>query len=69
MPVGPLVSTAACIAAVNVLLAQLLAQAVSPGAALRLGTGLTVALVVVVVASALLAVVGWRSYLRRRQGA
>lgn len=68
MPVGPLVSTAICIAVVNVLLAQLLAQAVSPDVALRLGGIVLVALAVVAVGSGFVAYLGWRSYLRRRQG-
>jgi hypothetical protein len=67
-PVSLLIGTAAVIVLVNLLLAQAIVLAFYPQAAARLGPAGLGALGVAVVVGALVAVRGWRTYLRRPPG-
>jgi hypothetical protein len=67
IPVGPLVSTAVSVAAANVLIAYLVARAVDARLPVDLG-GLGLAVLGLLAAcAAIIAVMGWRAYLRRRR--
>jgi hypothetical protein len=66
-PIAPLVATVLCIAIVNVVVAVAIVSTMGIGSALPLGLGMTVALSVVAVASGIVAVHGWRSYLREQR--
>ncbi|MDP8924216.1 MAG: hypothetical protein M3O34_15235 [Chloroflexota bacterium] len=65
-PVAPTIGTAVCVAAVNVLLAYFLAQAIFGGIALTFGPIVIVALILIAVAAGAYAAHGWRRYLRPR---
>ncbi len=66
-PVGPMLGTAVCVAAVNVVLAYVLARTLFAGLTITFGPAVLVGLVVLAVASGAYAVHGWRTYLRRRR--
>ena len=61
-----MLGTAVCVAAVNVLLAYVLARMLFAGVTLSFGPEVLIALIVVALASGAYAVYGWRAYLRRR---
>ena len=63
-----LVSTAACIILVNLVVAQAIVLAFYPDAGTRLGLAALATLAVAALACALYAVRGWRAYLRRPPG-
>jgi hypothetical protein len=65
-PVGPMLGTAVCVAAVNVVLAYVLARTMFAGMTVTFGPAVLVGLVVLALASGAYAVYGWRAYLRRR---
>lgn len=62
---GLLISTAACIVVVNLILAQLIIMRFYPAAGARVGLAGLVALVVIAVLCIAYTVRGWRAYLRR----
>ena len=64
-PMAPMLGTAVFVAAVNVLLAYVLAQTMFAGVAVTFGPSMVVALVLVALLSGAYAVYGWRRYLRR----
>lgn len=64
-PIGLLVSTAACIVVVNLIVAQIIILRFYPAAAARIGMAGLVALVVIAVLCAAYSFRGWRAYLRR----
>ena len=66
-PVGPMLGTAVCVAAVNVLLTYALVQAMFPGISVSFGPAVLVGLVLLALASGGYAFYGWRAYLRRRR--
>ena len=66
-PVGPMLGTAVCVAAVNVVLAYVLARTMFAGLTVSFGPAALVGLVVLALASGAYAVYGWRTYLGRRR--
>ncbi len=64
-PVGPMLGTAVCVAAVNVVLAYFLARALFAGLTVTFGPAMFVGLILLAVASGAYAYYGWRTYLRR----
>ena len=64
-PVGLLVSTAACIVFVNLIVAQIIVLRFYPEAGTRIGMAGLAALIVLAVVCAIYTVRGWRSYLRK----
>ena len=66
LPIGPMVSTVAAVAAANILLAYVLTRALTRGQMLELGGETLGALAVVAIVGTAAAVVGWRRYLVRR---
>ena len=66
-PVGPMLGTAVCVAAVNVVLTYFLARMLFAGLTLSFGPTVLVGLVLLALASGGYAVHGWRAYLRRRR--
>ena len=68
LPVGPMVSTVVAVAAANVVLAYLLAGALSRGPVLELGAVTVGGLVLVALGAAAASIGGWKQYLRRRRG-
>ena len=65
-PVAPMLGTAVCVAAANVLLAYVLARMLFASMSVTFGPLVLVALVLVALASGADALYGWRAYLRRR---
>ena len=65
-PVGPMLGTAVCVAAVNVVLAYVLARTLFAGMTVSFGPLVLVALVLIGLVSGAYAVYGWRTYLQRR---
>ena len=65
-PVAPMLGTAVCVAAVNILLAYVLVRMLFSSVSVTFGPTLLVALVLVALASGAYAVYGWRAYLARR---
>ncbi len=66
-PVGPMLGTAVCVAAVNVVLAYVLARMLFAGLTISFGPAVLIGLVLLALASGAYAVYGWRAYLRRRR--
>ena len=63
----PMVTTVVAVAAANIVLASVLARALTRGPVLELGLVTLGVLVAVAAGAALAAVLGWRGYLRRRR--
>ena len=59
-----MIVTVLCIVIANVVVAQVLIQWLYPGAGVRMGRAVLIALGVVVIASAVYAAQGWRAYFR-----
>ena len=66
-PVGPMLGTAVCVAAINVVLTYFLAHMLFAGLNLSFGPAVMVGLVALALASGAYAFYGWRTYLRRRR--
>ena len=66
LPIWPMVSTVAAVAAVNILLAYVLTRVLTRGQMLELGGAMLGALAAVAILGTAAAVVGWRRYLVRR---
>ena len=66
-PVAPMLGTAVCVAAVNVMLTYALARTLFAGMSVSFGPPILVGLVLLALASGAYAVYGWRAYLRRRR--
>ena len=65
--VAPMLGTAVCVAAVNVVLAYVLARTLFAGLTIAFGPAVLIGLVLLAVVSGAYAVYGWRAYLRRRR--
>jgi hypothetical protein len=66
-PMAPLLATVVCVALVNVVAAQAIVAAAGSGDGFRLGAGIVVMLCVVAIFSGVVAVRGWRGYLREQR--
>ncbi len=66
-PVAPMLGTTVCVAAVNILLAYVVARLLFAGLTVTFGPAIVVGLLLLALASGAYAVYGWRAYLSPRR--